>query len=231
MGAGALVWAQTYTFTLLGERLTRRLRGATYTSILRQPMAFFDDKANATGRLTSRLAGDAVLVKATVGERVGILLQTAASLVAGYIIAFIATWRLALVLVAISPLLTFGAFIQSRLQQAGTRAKDVALADAGNIAVEAVSSMRTVAAFNMQARIHARFVAALEEPTTVAIRQGIQGGLYTFSISHSGHAELTRSLDNVPGAQLTSFHISPSTLVAVPSHRDCCSAATASSGT
>ena len=177
--AGALVWAQSYLFTLLGERLTRRLRGATYRAILRQDMAFHDEPAHASGRLVSRLAGDACLVKATVGERVGIVVQSASALAVGYIIAFVASWRLALVLVAISPLLVLGALVQVRAQQEGAAAKDAAMADAGNIAVEAVSCIRTVAAYNLQARTLERFQRALDEPTRVAIRQGVQGGFYT----------------------------------------------------
>ena len=64
--SGALIWMQTYLFTTLGEKLTRRLRGATFQSILRQPVGWFDLKEHSTGRLTSRLASDAALVKATV---------------------------------------------------------------------------------------------------------------------------------------------------------------------
>ena len=53
------------------------------------------------------------------------------------------------------------------------------MAESGNIAVEAVTGIRTIAAFNMQARVHQRFVRSLDEPTRVSIKQGIQGGVYT----------------------------------------------------
>jgi ATP-binding cassette subfamily B (MDR/TAP) protein 1 len=57
------------------------------------------------GRLATRLSGDAALVKATTGEKLGLSVQNAAAIAAAMIIAFIATWRLALVLVAVAPLL------------------------------------------------------------------------------------------------------------------------------
>lgn len=177
--SGFLSWVQTFLYTYLGERLTRRLRATTYRSILRQPVAFFDLPQHSTGRLTSRLAADAALVKATVGERIGILLQTVGSLVAGIIIAFIATWKLAFILVAVSPLLVFGALIQSRVQRVGAGERDKALADSGNIAVEALANIRTVTAFNMQGPIMRKFSKTLEEPLKIAIKQSIQAGFWT----------------------------------------------------
>ena len=48
---------------MLGERLTRKLRRMSFASSLRRPMSFFDDTKNSVGRLTTRLATDATLVK------------------------------------------------------------------------------------------------------------------------------------------------------------------------
>jgi hypothetical protein len=44
----ALVDSQASSYTVLGEKLTRRLRAMTYRAVLRQEMAFFDDRL-ATG--------------------------------------------------------------------------------------------------------------------------------------------------------------------------------------
>jgi ATP-binding cassette subfamily B (MDR/TAP) protein 1 len=172
-----LNWMQTWSFTYLGEQLTRRLRLATYRAILRQPIQFFD--ASSTGVLTSRLAADAALVKATQGERIGLLIMTSSGMLAGFIIAFVATWRLALVLLVLSPFLVFGAFMQTRLQHRGSADKDKAMAEAGSVAVEALAAIRTVTAFNLQPLVMANFRKALAAPLKVAYTQAQTGAFLT----------------------------------------------------
>ena len=92
-------------FTLSGERLTSRLRAAVYRSLIRQEIGFFDDPQNSTGRLATRLSADAALVKASTGDRLGRALQAVASLLAGLGIAFYASWKLALIVLATFPVI------------------------------------------------------------------------------------------------------------------------------
>lgn len=49
---------QTFMFNNAGVRLTSRLRIDTFTAMLGQEMAWFDDGKNAVGALCARLAGD-----------------------------------------------------------------------------------------------------------------------------------------------------------------------------
>ena len=49
--------------TLSGERLMYTLRSLTFKAMLRQEMAWFEDKRNSTGALTARLASDASRAK------------------------------------------------------------------------------------------------------------------------------------------------------------------------
>jgi ATP-binding cassette subfamily B (MDR/TAP) protein 1 len=96
-------------FSLVGERLTRRLRVLAYAAVLRQPMAFFDAPENSSGRLNTRLSSDAAIVKSGTGETVGQYWQAGAAILAAAVIAFEASWRLALILLATMPLQVLGA--------------------------------------------------------------------------------------------------------------------------
>lgn len=106
------IYASTFMriggFIYLGEKLTRRLRGMAYQAMIRQPMSFFDDEKNSVGRLNTRLSQDAALVKGGTGEAVGTMLQTASAIIAALVIAFVASWRLALVVGALMPFLILG---------------------------------------------------------------------------------------------------------------------------
>lgn len=50
-------------FNLAGTRLTSRLRQMSFTSMLSQEMAWFDDDKNSTGALCTRLSGDCAKVQ------------------------------------------------------------------------------------------------------------------------------------------------------------------------
>jgi ATP-binding cassette subfamily B (MDR/TAP) protein 1 len=72
-------------------------------SILRQDMGWFD-KAEE-GSLTTRLAADTNLIQDGISEKFGILIQCFAQFTAGFVIAFVKGWRLALVLLAAMPVM------------------------------------------------------------------------------------------------------------------------------
>jgi len=54
---------QKLMFSISGERLTERIRKQAFKAYLRQDVAFFDDPANGTGALTTRLATDASAIQ------------------------------------------------------------------------------------------------------------------------------------------------------------------------
>lgn len=54
---------EQFLFGLAGERLTVRLRQQSFQTIIKQHVAFFDEKDNSVGLLLSKLASDASLVK------------------------------------------------------------------------------------------------------------------------------------------------------------------------
>jgi ABC-type multidrug transport system fused ATPase/permease subunit len=110
LGSGAFVGvlSRISIFTMLGERLTRKLRAQAFEAILRQPAAFFDEPRNGVGRLTTRLATDAALVKGASGEALGSLVEGTGAIICALAISFSASWRLALVLLCVFPFLIIG---------------------------------------------------------------------------------------------------------------------------
>jgi ATP-binding cassette subfamily B (MDR/TAP) protein 1 len=119
------------------------------------------------GRLTTRLAADTALVKQNTGDRLGVLLQASSSLITGVIVAFTASWRLALVMLAMLPLLMIAGRLQFVTRASSAPAVIKAFEDGGHIATESVAAMRTVAAFNMQRRLQESFCRTLDLPMQV----------------------------------------------------------------
>lgn len=61
-------------------------------------MAWFDDEAHSSGKLTAHLATDAAYVRGAVGDVFGVVLQNLSTLALGYVIGFIFDWRMALLI-------------------------------------------------------------------------------------------------------------------------------------
>jgi len=167
------VFSRISIFTYLGERLTYRLRVASFSAALRQSAAFFDASENSVGRLCTRLAADAALVKGASGEALGSYVEGGAAVVAALGIAFNASWRLALVLLVAFPLLAVGSIFEFRAVAQVSKGGNKALEDAGDLLSESIAGARVVAAFGLQPRTARVFSAALDAPLAAGVRRAL----------------------------------------------------------
>lgn len=103
---------QRYALGLINGRMTTRVRTATLRSILRADMGYFDNPKNNIGSLTSKIATDASMVKAVLSDRVSLTIENITTLVAGLTIAFVASWKVALVVLALFPIAVVGVVLQ-----------------------------------------------------------------------------------------------------------------------
>ena len=164
------------SFSVLGEKLTRRLRVMTYRALLRQPAAFYDETKNSAGRLQSRLNYDAAFVRGGTGESLGVRFQSYAAITAAAIIAFVASWRLALVMLCVAPLMVLAAGAGNTAFVGFSKDSVAALAESGHVATEAMSAIRTVAAFNLQEHTRRSFDALLLTPLALGRRAALRNG-------------------------------------------------------
>ncbi|KAJ3195804.1 (ABC) transporter, partial [Dinochytrium kinnereticum] len=100
------------TFGIAGERLTKRLRLLTFTTLMKQDIGFFDEDKHTTGALTARLAEDANLIQGLTGRLMGTIVQTMVTMFTGLIIAFASGWELTLVVLAAVPFIGIAGAMQ-----------------------------------------------------------------------------------------------------------------------
>ncbi|KAG0629087.1 hypothetical protein M758_1G075800 [Ceratodon purpureus] len=168
---------QNYFFEVMGERLTIRVREKMLTSILRQEVGWFDLDENNSSLVASRLSVDATLVRAFVGDRASVILMTLALMLLAFGIAFYLDWKVAFVVLATYPFMV-GAFIGEHhflKGFGGDLAK--AYARASMVATEAVSNIRTVAAFCAEEKVLDLFIRELALPKRRAFLRGQVAGL------------------------------------------------------
>ncbi|XP_048433259.1 ABC transporter B family member 13 [Pyrus x bretschneideri] len=173
---------QHYFYTLMGERLTTRVRLLMFKAILSNEVGWFDLEENDTGSLTSTLAANATLVRSALADRLSTIVQNLSLTVTAFVIAFTFSWRMAAVVSASLPLL-IGASITEQLFLKGFGGDyNRAYSRATSIAREAIANIGTVAAFGCEERISLQFSLELNKPNKQAVLRGhISGFCYGLS--------------------------------------------------
>lgn len=169
-------------FGIMGERLTLRVRERMFSAILRNEIGWFDDVNNTSSMLASRLETDATLLRTVVVDRSTILLQNLGLAITAFIIAFILNWRLTLVVMATYPLIVSGHISEKLFMKGYGGDLSKAYLKANMLAGEAVSNIRTVAAFCSENKVLDLYSRELIEPSKRSFSRGqIAGILYGVS--------------------------------------------------
>ncbi|KAJ3099209.1 ATP-binding cassette, sub-B (MDR TAP), member 4 [Phlyctochytrium bullatum] len=176
---GCVVLTCAYTqmsfWMYTGERQTKRIREEYLKAVLRQDVAWFDK--TQTGDITTRLTADVLIIQEGISDKAGAVFQQVAAFLAGFVIAFVKGWRLALVLCAVFPLLAgVGILMATTIKRGQTRGSE-SYAQAGSIAQEVLSSIRTVVAFGGEDREIERYKKKLEEGEKSGIRSVLVSGV------------------------------------------------------
>lgn len=70
---------------------------------------------DCSGAVSARLSIDASIVRNIVGDALALVVQNLATLISGLTIAFVANWRLTLIILAAVPLIAFQEFITMKV--------------------------------------------------------------------------------------------------------------------
>ncbi|KAJ8313879.1 hypothetical protein KUTeg_008440 [Tegillarca granosa] len=95
--------------------------------------SFFDNKKNSVGTLTTRLATDVTQIAGATANKIGIVLETIATMICVLVIAFIYSWKLCLVVLAFMPLVISAGIIQGKIIQGFYKGDKSCMEEAGKI--------------------------------------------------------------------------------------------------
>jgi len=140
---------QKGTFEMVGERLTKRLRGDLFRSILVKDITWFDQDENSIGVLASRLSTDVKLVRLVAGQSIASTLECFSSLTTGFIIAAIASWEVFLIMLAMVPALGAAEALQWVAMKSSEGSIRDQLSQSTDKLHEAVSGIREVQSFSL----------------------------------------------------------------------------------
>jgi len=153
--------AQVACWSTTGERQTQKLRERYVKAILKQEIGWFD--SSNPSQLSSKLADLTGKLQDGLGRKVGDLMQYFAQFFAAFFVGIYLCWRLTVVLLASFPLIGFaGSFMITAITAASNQSLEQ-YANAGGLATEALTYIRTVTALNAQPDIINKYLEFLNE--------------------------------------------------------------------
>ncbi|KAG2693166.1 hypothetical protein I3843_08G080500 [Carya illinoinensis] len=169
--------ARGYFFAVAGSKLIQRIRSMCFEKVVHMEVGWFDEPENSSGCIGAKLSADAATVRALVGDTLSQIVESLASLVAGLVIAFTASWELALIILALVPLLGVNGYIQKRSMKEFCANAKAMYEDASQIANDAVGSIRTVASFCAEEKVVQLYEQKCEGPKKSGIKEGLISGI------------------------------------------------------
>ncbi|MGH3132996.1 MAG: ABC transporter ATP-binding protein [Gaiellaceae bacterium] len=148
------------------------LRDELYAHFLRLSFGFYD--RSQTGQLMSRATIDLQSVRFFLGYGLIFFAQHVVTIVVVTLVLFVYSWKLALVALAVTPIIVFTANRYSRVSHPVLRDVQQKIADVSTVAEESIVGVHVVKSFSQEERREKRFADAADavfERTLAANRQ------------------------------------------------------------
>ncbi|KAJ7950463.1 ABC transporter B family protein [Quillaja saponaria] len=168
--------ARGYFFAVAGCKLIQRIRLLCFEKVIGMEVGWFDEPEHSSGVIGARLSADAATVRALVGDALGQVIQNIASAVAGLVIAFVASWQLAIIILVLIPLIGLNGYVQIKFMKGFSADAKMMYEEASHIANDAVGSIRTVASFCAEEKVMELYKKKCVGPMRTGIRQGLVSG-------------------------------------------------------
>jgi ATP-binding cassette, subfamily B, bacterial len=158
-----------YFISRLGERVVADLRRAVFDHLLTLSPSFYVD--TRTGEVLSRLTTDTTLIQTVVGSSVSVALRTVATTVGALTLMVFVNWQLALMVLAMGPVILLPILLFGRRVQRLSRESQDELANASARAGESLQAIETVQAFTREPEESVRFRDVVESTFAISLKR------------------------------------------------------------
>ena len=132
-------------WSLIGNRCVYNLKKKYFTTILAQEQGWFD--SNNAFEFATKVQAQLEQVEQGIGYKIGLVITMVCQCIIGFIFAFIASWKLTLVMLCVAPLIIFFSMFLMFALRKGIILSRKTWETAGGIAEEMLYNIKTVASF------------------------------------------------------------------------------------
>jgi ABC-type multidrug transport system fused ATPase/permease subunit len=174
-------YMRVYLLTEVGEKSLADMRKDVYSKLLSMPMSFFSEKR--VGELSNRISSDLSQIQDAISFTLAEFLRGIFTLIIGLIFIFLISAKLALVMLAVVPIIAILAVVfGKRIRKMARKAQDQ-LAESGTIVQETFHGITVVKAFTTEFYEIGRYVKSVFAVVDTAISNArYRGAFVSFMI-------------------------------------------------
>lgn len=203
-------YGRGHLLSYVGNRIVSDLRVRLYAHLQRLSLSFYDERR--TGEIMSRLTSDTTLVQEVVTNNLLSMMQQVVTFLAVVTIVLATDWRLALVAIAVAPLVVLAALLVGRPTRTFSERMQEELGAANTVLEETLSSMRIVKAFGREDHEVRRYSDALWRAFGVAVTSARLRALFEAVVTAMGFVAIVAVLW-FGGHEVLNQRLSPGELV------------------
>eukprot|EP00644_Phytophthora_capsici_P007535 jgi/Phyca11/546556/estExt2_Genewise1Plus.C_PHYCAscaffold_210421 len=167
-------YLQVYCWSLTASRQSKCIRSLYVNAIITKEIGWFD--VNDPMQLSSRVVDATITIQDGMGAKMSDLLHFTSTIVSGIVIAMVKGWELTLILMAVVPFVTVSGILAKKVIVAASNRSINSYAQAGAVAQESLSNIRTVHMFNSVEHFIEKYSRSLEGATLAGIKKEFAAG-------------------------------------------------------
>lgn len=172
------------SFGRVSQNLVYRVRLLSFRSLLEQSVEWHTSEGRNPTSLLGVITKDGAALAAFSGSIIATSFSILVNFVVAIIVSHVFAWKIALVCLAMVPILLGAGIFQIRATSRYQERSHKAFVQAIGITVEAVNQIRTIASFSLEDEVIGTYRRALKGPRVDMIREGLHTSIY-MSISNS----------------------------------------------
>ena len=208
--SAAFGFGRSYLLRYVGGRIVADLRLRLYRHLLDLPLAFYDERR--AGDLISRVTSDTTLVQSVLTDDLLTFFQNIITIVGVVVVILVLDWRLALVTLAVAPLIAVTGVLVGRRTRKLSRQAQEQLGAATVVLEETLSAMRIVKAFVRERHEMARYGSAVERSFRIELSAERLRSLFQSLMLSAGFTALAAVLW-VGGREVLAGRLTPGGLI------------------
>ncbi len=182
----AFGYGRGYLLAYTGTRIVSDLRVRLYTHLQGLSLSFYDERR--TGEIMSRVTADTTLVQTVITNNLLSLVQQVFTLAVVVVIVLVTDWRLALLALAVAPLLVVMGLLVGRRTRALSKQAQEQLAEASTVLEETLSATRVVKAFGRERYELGRYAGAVGRSFSITVSAARLRALFEAVMTTAGFA-------------------------------------------